>query len=304
MAFSAYASIYPTASGNWADPCLWDKGFVPPDTGDEIKISTVDGITVTVNTNVGVYTTTKIDTARDCTLEVLSGGYIGGGREWHIGDAGMSGSGTDIGYLTQTGGTVDITASGKMFVGYKAGGDGRYTISGGSLDASGENGRLYVGCGSTTDSIGLFKVVGAAASISVDGLYVASASSSGDDDVGTGTIQFDLDGGAVSKILAGSVAIDAGGGGTAALVVNATVAPAGDIVLIQNTGTSDVAGAFDTLNGSSGPYVNLAGSWFQLVYDYDADSDSQDNDIALVSVPEPTTVLLLGLGGLLIRRKK
>jgi hypothetical protein len=307
MAFSAYASVYPDMAGNWADANIWSKGVVPPDDGDEIKISTVDGITVTVNTNVGNYSTTKIDTLRDCTLEVLAGGYIGGGREWHIGDAGASGSGTDIGYLTQTGGTVDITASGKMFVGYKEGGDGRYTISGGSLDASGENGRLYIGCGSTAGSIGLFNVVGSAASISVDGLYVASASSSGDDDVGTATIRFDVDGtGAVSEIVTDGVAINAGGGGHAVLVVNATVLPAADVVLIRNTGTSDVAGKFDSglMNGVGTSQMVLGGNYYQLVYHYDADSDGQNNDVALLLIPEPATMLLLGLGGLLIRRRK
>src|SRR4030042_2130269 len=108
MAGNAFASIYPTVSGNWADANIWDKGYVPLDDGDEIKISKADDLTVTVNTSVGTYTATKIDTARGCTLSVQTGGYIGNGREVHIGDAGMSGDGTDVGYLSQTGGTVDI----------------------------------------------------------------------------------------------------------------------------------------------------------------------------------------------------
>ena len=306
IASSASASIYATATGNWADPCIWDKGVVPPDSGDEIKIGNADSLVVTVNSDVGTYTTTKIDTLRDCTLYVTDGGFIGGGREWHIGDQGASSSGSDVGYMEQDGGTVDISASGKMFVGYKLGGDGTYTISGGSLTASGDSGRLYIGCGSVAGSIGKFYVDGDGASISVDGLYVASASSSGDDDVGDASLQFDLNSGAVSVLETGSVAIDAGGGGYAKLYVNIDVDPAADIVLIQNTGTSDVSGRFDDIvvNGHAGKIHTIGSSVYILQYAYDADSDGEINDIALKLIPEPATLVMLAIGGLIATKRR
>jgi hypothetical protein len=268
-------------------------------------------LTVTVNTDVGLYNSQKIDTYRGCTLEVVTGGAIANGKEFHIGDAGASGTGSDVGYLNQTGGTVDAYDDCKLFVGYKDGGDGTYTISGGSLTASGSNGRLYVGCGSDPGSIGKFKVVGDDPSISLSGtVYVASASSSGDDDVGTATMEFELDaGGAVSKIVAPKFAIDAGGGGTANLVVvvtGITVANV-DIVLMESTETDSVAGVFDTLNGGSaaeGTFIQLGDNWFKLTYEYDETGDSANNDIALVWVPEPATMVLMVLGLVAIRRKK
>jgi hypothetical protein len=318
IASSASASTYAIATGNWTDPCIWDDGSVPPyeipiDDGDEIKIGSTADVTVTVNSNVGNYSITKIDTANGSTLYVTDGeetpGYIGGGKEWHIGDSGMVSGDSDIGYLTQDGGTVDITDSGKLFVGYKSGGDGTYTMSGGLL--TGDSGRLYVGCGNVDGSIGKFIVVGDDPNILLyNTVYVASASSTGDDDVGTATMEFDLDAdGAVSKMRAVKFAIDAGGGGTANLVVvvtGITVANV-DIVLMESTGTSDVAGLFDTLNGGSaaeGTFIQLGTNWYKLTYVYDEAGDSEDNDIALVWVPEPATMALMALGLIAIRRKK
>jgi hypothetical protein len=308
IASSAYASNYAVQTGNWTDPCTWSNGV--PDSSEEIKIGSADALTVTVNSDIGVIAGQKVDTYWNCTLEVVDGGYIGDDKEFHIGDAGASGDGTDIGYLNQTGGTVDAYDDCKLFVGYKNGGVGTYTMSGGTL-TGGSSGRLYVGCGSASGSTGTFKVVGSDPVITLSNtVYVASASSSGDDDVGTGTMEFDLDAsGAVSKMQADKFAIDAGGGGTANLVVvvtGITVANV-DIVLMESTGDSAVAGVFDTLNGGSaaeGTYIQLGTNWYQLTYEYDETGDLANNDIALVWVPEPATMALMALGLIAIRRKK
>jgi hypothetical protein len=305
MAGNVFATKYADMTGNWAAPGIWSDGIVPIDDGNEVKIGSADNLTVTVNTNVGNYTTTKIDMARGCTLSV-TGGYIGNGRELHVGDAGMSGSGTDVGYLTQTGGTVDIT--GKLQIGYKAGGNGTYTISGGSLTGSG---KMYVACSSADGSIGKFKVVGNATSISLGGnLYVANDSASSSGNTGTATIEFELAAdGNVSPIQVAATIIDSQNEAAAVanLVVTATgAAPAGDLLLIENTGTDAVVGKFDTINGvaaAEGALVTIGSTDYRLTYLYASQNTEIHNDIALL-IPEPAAIALLSLGMFIIRRKK
>ncbi|MBN1788702.1 MAG: PEP-CTERM sorting domain-containing protein [Sedimentisphaerales bacterium] len=296
------ASIYPTGSGNWAEPTLWDKGYVPLDDGDEIKIGNGDGYTVTVNTDVGAYNLTKIDTARDCTLLITEGASLQTGREMHIGDAGMSGSGTDIGYLTQTGGT--LTNEGKLQIGYKLGGDGTYTISGGALTGSG--GRIYVGCSSADGSIGTLKVVGSAATITQGNMmYIANDSSSSSGNTGTGTIEFELAAdGTVSPIHVTETIVDSMNeeAALAQLIVTATGAdPVAPLLLIENTSGELVRGMFDTVNGVAGvegAYVPVGSSVYQLTY-----TGGDGNDIMLL-IPEPATLALLSLGVFIVRKKK
>jgi len=280
------------------------------------------GTVVTVSTNVGNYNSgsCKIDTVRDTTLKVIDGGYIGCNKEIDIGKADASGNGSDNGYLLQTGGTVDITAPSSnrgLQIGYKTlavGTDGGiYTISGGLL--TGATGKMYVGCsgGSGTGSgvKGTFKVVGDAATISLGGeMYVANDSSTANNWTGTGTIQFDLSvGGAVSKIQVLKSIIDSqnSAAATANLLVNPTgAAPSGNLLLIENTGSAAVVGAFDTVNGGSaaeGAAVVLGGMTYHLTYQYVGGTDGIGNDIALV-IPEPATITLLGLGLLALRRNK
>jgi hypothetical protein len=321
MATVVSASVYPLATGNWNDPCNWSKGAVPPDSGDEIKLlgsqsdDTGQDFVITVDQTQLFYTTTKIDTARGSTLYVTTGGYIGNGREMHIGDAGASGNGSDDGFLLQDGGTVDVT--GKLQIGYKAHAvdnaitgakGGLYTISGGTLTGTG--GRMYVACSSADGSIGAFQVVGSAATISLGGaMYVANDSTSSSGNTGAGTIQFDFDGSAVSKIQVDSLAIDSQdeAAAVATLIVN-TASMAGDTVLIESTGSSSVVGKFDyvIMNGVGGRYMYLGSDIYFLSYTYDATTmtDGGGNDVALVLVPEPATLVLLAIGGLIASKRR
>jgi len=304
VAGSASASVTAVQTGNWMDPNTWDKG-VPDDT-EEIKIGSGDGGTVTINSDIGTYTQ-KTDVSRDMTLEIVDGGVVTFTNELRPGDAGMSGSGTDIGYINQTGGSVTVT--GKLLIGYKTGGDGTYTISGGSL--GGSTGRMYIGCDGGDGEFGKFKVVGSAATISFENdMYIANDSSSSSGDTGEGTVEFVFDaGGAVSKIQVLKSIIDSQDedAAVAKLVVNMVAGTAaGDVVLIENTGSDGVVGGFDTLNGAvatEGSVYEIGSGWFKLTYLYAAGADMVGNDIALLVVPEPMTIAILGLGGLFLRRR-
>ncbi len=303
------ATLNITGSGNWTDPAIWSA--MPTAAGADEAKETIDNANIVVNSNVGTYTNLKVDLARGAVLRIEDGAIIGLPKELRPGDAGMSSSGTDIGSVIQTGGQLQIPNPGKFMIGYKAGGDGLYKISGGSL--TGNGGRVYVGCASADGAIGKFQVDGSASTISLDGasiLYVANDSESASGNTGTGTIQFDLSAaGAVSAIHVGKTVIDSQNEAAAIanLVVNLTgAAPATTLLLIENTGTSQVAGLFDTLNGGSaaeGASVVLGGNTYTLTYKYIAGVDGIDNDIALV-IPEPATIALLSLGLIAIRRKK
>jgi len=326
MAGSSYAaSVYPVQSGNWADPNTWGTYGVPPLTGtDEYKVFAsasdlaLNGMTITVNSNVGSYTVAKIDLARATTLEIQAGAVFGNDKELRVGDAGATGNGgaqSDDGYVNQTGGTLTIGGTGKLEIGYKTltlgttGTDGGiYTISGGTLQGSGS---IYVAAAGGDGTLGKMIVDGSAGTISMTGsLYVANDSASSSGNIGNGTVEFKCDAsGAVSKIQVLKTVVDSQDeeAAVAALVVDMTAGTAtGDVVLIENTGADAVVGGFDTLNkavATEGSVYEIGSGWFKLTYNYAAGADMVGNDIALVMVPEPATIAVLGLGGLLLRRR-
>jgi len=314
MASGAYATIHATATGNWTDTSVWSGSYgIPINDGDEVKIGSATGLTVTVNSDVGTYSTKKINTSSDCTLVVASGGWLGNGREINVGAGPAYGAGlSDVGYLNQTGGTIDISRSGKLNLAYRSSGTvdtaGTYTISGGTLQGT-ATASINVGCSSGDGMTGTFKVVGTGGTINFSGaMYVANSSSTTSAHTGTGNIEFDLNAsGQVSAIKVLKSIIDSQNGlesAVANLIVDATAGvPTGDLLLIRNTGTDDVVGNFTTLNGIATTQVMFGGTKFYLTYTYDADGDNEDNDIALL-IPEPATIALLGLGLLVIRRNK
>ena len=220
----------------------------------------------------------------------------------------MSGEGTDDGYMNIVGGTVDVIGDHKCFVGYKATGVGVLTISSGSLtSSSGTNARMFLGAKETgadgtlvVDSSG-----GSPTLVQISGaLYVANADSVAVKDPGTGTIVFKLSDGDGTPFKVGRAYIDPMNDEDAVAILDVNnvggAAPTAPVLLIESTTGNAVLGKFDTLTltGNFGLYTNLR-------YDYDSASQTwgTGNDIALV--PEPATLVLLGIGSLLaIRRKK
>ena len=214
------------------------------------------------------------------------------------------------GTLTQTGGSV--LANDWVSVGRDGGATGTYNMSGGTLTVNndglsvGENngttGMMNVSGLSTISTpllnigrfgggaVGSFNVTGSAASISAtSALNVGGDGGSARD--ATGIISFVADGGGVAPILAGDVFLNDGTGmGAANLTVDMTLAPAGDILLIDVGGT--LTGGFAGL-AEGDPVANSGGRFITYTY-------GDGNDIALV-VPEPTALMfvalaLLGLG--------
>ena len=303
----ATIDVWVGPTGSFTDDSKWQNGG--PSTwattsGDEIKMTNNDTV-CTVDTAAGVYGH-KLAVASGGTngmiLEIVDGGSLTVG-EAKIGDGGATGNG-DLGSVIQTGGTFTVS---DLEMGYKTPGVGYYTISGGTLNFSG-NGRIKLGCEGNAGSTGTFTVVGTGGTIQMDELHVGYYNSAGD--VGTGILEYQIAADGVSAImLSDKCQIDGGADTSIANLLLSATAPlaAADIVLVDVTSGNATTGIFDALNGGSaaeGTMISLGGNMYSLTYAYDAELDLANNDIALVYVPEPATMLLLGLGGLLAIRKK
>jgi len=313
MASGVYATNSATATGNWTDASVWSgTGGVPTNDGDEVKIggnSTNLGLTVTVNTDIGSFSTKKIDMYNNCTLLVTGNGWIGNGREVHVGDGAAASTGTDTGYLTQTGGTVEMNRSGKLQIAYKSTGAtavGVYTISGGTLQGTTSSARMYVGCSSGDGMSGTLVVDGSGGSINfLGGMYIANDSSSASGNTGTGELKFVLEAdGSVSVVKVLESIIDSQHGMESAVAVltidddDFTGALDDPLLLVQNSGSSAVVGHFTGLE--EGAKIAVGSKLMTLTYQYNS-GDGTINDIALI--PEPATIALLSLGLFIIRRK-
>jgi len=312
---TAYATNTATATGNWTDATVWGGGSAPINDGDEVKIGGSPanlGLTVTVNTSLGSFSTKVVGTFNSCDLQV-TGGDIGFGRRVQIGSGPGQSAGTNIGYLTQTGGTVEINRSCEFDIAYKASGGGpgedpvvgTYTISGGTFQGTTNTSFIVVGGRSGVGMTGTFRVIGTGGTINQMGDLRVAKSSNG---AGTGIMRFDLNAsGAVSRVKVRDSYIDSAtdANAVARLVVDDTLgAPAADVVLIENTSANAVSGDFDTINGGISRIVSLGGNTFFLSYTYVAGGDAVGNDIALVLIPEPATIVLLAIGGLIAAKRR
>ena len=249
----------------------------------------------------GAGESTGVVNVSDDALLSIQRGYIGS-------NDGNSGT------LNQSGGRVNVNTW--MSIGRDTGAVGEYNMTGGELsgftdgltigESNGAQGTLNVS-GSSVVSTNLLSVGrfggGAVGELSIAG-SAASVSASGNVNIGgdslaptdaTGILNFTADAAGVTPLIAGADVFlnDGAGLGSALLTVDMSLAPAGDILLIDVGGS--LLGTFAGL--PQGAIVPGSGGR-RITYQY-----GDGNDVALV--PEPTALVMLLTGGVacLVRRR-
>jgi len=273
------------AVGNWTQADIWSQGYVP--TGaEEVKVRG-EGAICTLNTSTGDWGVgQRMRIYEGATLIIEDGGELLGAGWMRVGAG-------NPGYLQQTGGLVQLQDgqdSAKIGIGDSSGSDGHYTISGGTLTyAEGSLGNLLVGARAGT---GTLTIIGTGPTIQMNNLVV------GDGSGASGTIEFQIGADGVSPIsLAGTGSIDPlGDETTTALLLSLIDAPpvGQDIPIIGGT----IEGIFDTVNGLPAPegaevVMSYGGTDYVYGLTYAGGVELQ------WVIPEPATLVLFGLGGLI-----
>ena len=283
-----------TTSGYWNDPDNWDPGV--PDGSQEIKIRQ-NGETI-LNT---------VEDNGDARLRLYNGTMtITSGADLTIGWSRIGHTNGQTATINQDGGTFNHQ-DGRLSLGNDYA-TGIWNISGGTLSSTGSG--MYIGYTRSSGlaaSTGRLVSIGSSATISVDEMLVGLGTVAAGD---TGILEFQLDAGGASTItITESLELDVSGeNSNAFLELSAMTGLAmTDVVLIDVTSDNAISGMFDAMNGGSaaeGATVILGGNLYSLTYQYDAGMDGAFNDIALVYIPEPASLVLLGLGGLALLKRR
>jgi len=272
LAGNAYAGtidVWTGTAGNFSDGTNWQNGGPSAWTnGGEIEFNTA-ATDATVNDGPWDFSSTmSFEFWGGATMRIADGGNLKV-RKLYLGTGG-------VGNIIQTGGYLNVRGSDDCHIGHN-GGEGNYTISGGTFDVK----KL-----SLSGATGTLTVIGDAATIMMNRLYLGSDRSG---NYGTGTLEFQIGATGVSPLVidaGGEFHFDEGGASsTVNLLLSATAAPAADIVLINNGDNVTLVTTFDTLNGGSaaeGTQIVLGGNTYSLSYVYAAGADALANDIALV----------------------
>jgi hypothetical protein len=293
-ALGATSSNWFHQTGNWNDANKWDPCI--PDGNSEIHIRYGDS-SCTLNTGVGASwaSTNRLRVSGDANLTIVNGGDLTGVGWMRVGTA------DGPGHLVQTGGAIHLRRgrdNTKFQVGDANGSKGSTcTMSGGTLTYVDGEGSLWLGC---RGGEGKFTVVGTGPKIRMKKLFVGG-------DIGlkaaTGTLEFRIGSNGASPVeISDSICIDpAGAGSTANLLVSATAAPpTADIVLIENTGGSNVTGTFDTVQDANGTRAGTEGAPvilnyggtdynYQLTYKYSDSKSGTTNNVALTYTSKSAT---------------
>lgn len=308
MGTAAFASNdWKDAVGNWMEADVWSQGDVP--TGEEeVKVRGEETI-CTLNTSTGDWgfpSSHRLRVYEGATLLIEDGAKLLGAGWMRVGAG-------NPGYVTQTGGLVRVSGgieggakvdSARLAIGDSAGSDGNYTISGGTItylpSEAKPGGQLHIGARGGT---GILTIIGIEPSIQMDTLVVGERTAGA-----SGTIEYQIGALGVSPIgLDSSVTLDPlGDDSTAALIVSLIdTPPAGPILLVETKSDVAVSGLFDTLNGGSaadGAPVTLSYGGTDYLYTLTYAGGVGGNDIVLI--PEPATLILFGLGGLIAAARR
>ena len=277
--------------GQWNEDYKWSNGV--PIGDDEIRIRGDDSLCVLSS----VQTWSDLSNNRTrvyegATLIITDGGELTGPGWLRVGAS-------NAGTIYQTGGLLKLQEgkdNTRLVIGDSGGSDGHYTISGGTLTYESGDGHLTLGDRGGT---GTFTVWGSGSTIQMNSLRVGGRDSGR---AATGTLEFLIDELGVTPIQVNDVILDpAGDDSMAGLIVDLIGIGDGDLVpeylLVDNTGDDPVEGIFDGM--PEGTTLTLDTTPYYLTY-----VGGTGNDIMLV--PEPATVVLLGLGGLIatVRRPR
>lgn len=277
--------------GQWNEASKWTGGV--PDGDKEIRVR--GGYCVLSSSQ--IWSSTADNRTRvyeDATLVITDGAQL-------IGPGWLRVGASDAATVYQTGGLLKLRQgrdNTRLVIGDDDDSDGLYVISGGTITYESGDGHLTLGDRGGT---GTFHVFGAGATIQMNSLRVGGRDSGR---AATGTLEFSIGEFGVSAIQVADVRLDpAGDSSTADLVISLIGSPtlADSYLLVENTGGSAVSGIFDTVNGNPAPEgatVTLGANVYKLTYV----GGVGGNDIMLV--PEPATMLLLGLGSLIAIRKR
>ncbi|UCG57702.1 MAG: PEP-CTERM sorting domain-containing protein [Phycisphaerales bacterium] len=289
---SVFASNDFSGVGNWSNAEIWSQGYVP--TGEEEVKVRGDETICTLNTSTGDWGVgRRMRVYEGATLIVEDGAELLGAGWMRVGAS-------NPGYVEQTGGLVSLQTGrddSRLVIGDSGGSDGLYTISGGTLtyDVGEGDGHLTLG---DRGGMGKFTVSGSGSVIQMGSLRVGGREASR---AATGTLEFLIDGLGVTPIQVNDVFLDpAGDDSTATLIVDLLGIGDADLsptyLLVENLGDNPVNGIFDGMPEGTG--VTLDTTVYNLTYV----GGVGGNDIMLI--PEPATLLLFGLGGLVAFRRR
>jgi hypothetical protein len=260
----------------------------------------------------------------------MTGGTLNINNRAYMADSADAGS---VGTFTLEGGTVTITglnsSDRKFYVGYKGGlvtpSKGYFNISGGLLDSvgkfyvAGEKSGSEAGWGQVTQSGGTINVDEGSSRVRIGGkegtgTYIMSGGTlySADDVIvadGTGsTGLLDMTGGYIRAD--GDFKVGSGDSGSAIVNLHGGIISAGNLSFDTDMGSMDIKYGTMILDGDEadevqalvdGGYITAYSGAGEVLVNYWA---SQDLTIVNAIIPEPATIALLGLGGLLIRRRR